>query len=261
MPTPTPRSLAIVAALVVLSTSTLAVAGRRGGGGGGRLGKVGSGMRSGSGSRGSSGGSRSSGGNHGTSWGGHRGSRYRSGVHSSAPFFGALAAPSISAGVYAGAQKLVESDKAYSLDARILFDKKLGVAARFTQFREPAPEPMMSTLKLDLFSMAATYRLAVSPALEISPELGFAVTSFRGDGMQRLQEAGGVAGVSARYKLAPQLALVGAGRIYQLSGAASAVEGRAGVAVGPLQLSYRSVYFYDAGPPLEGPEVGLAFGF
>jgi len=270
------RRLVLASALLLVCSSSLAFAGRRGGGGGGsggRLSHVGGGLRGGSSSFG---GSRPSGGGGGGTGFGSYGSHghYRSPAGYSAyhsPHYHAYrsdvgagsyaAAPAIgiAGDLYGGAQKLVESDAAFSFEGRLLFAKTVGVAARFTQFRER--EDDMSPLKLDLWSIAGTYRIAASSRLEISPEVGVAGLTFRGDGMSPLTELGLVGGASARFRIATSTALVAAARYFKLSNAGSAVEGRAGIAVGPLQLSYRAVSFYEAGPPLEGPEVGLGFAF
>lgn len=251
------RVLPLTAALLVVASSSFAEAGRSRGGGG-RLSSVGSGMRSGSsGSRSHS----SSGGSRSRSSRGQRSYSSSSGhghLHAAGDGFPAISL-TLAGDVYAGVQKLVESDRAYSFDGRLLIDQKVGIAARFTQFQER--QEMGAPLKLDLWSVAATYRLRVSDRLELDPELGIAGVGFRGDGQPMLTEVGGMAGVGVRYKVAPYTALFGAGRLFQMSGAANAIEGRAGVSVGPVQLSYRAVMFIDAGPPLEGPEVGVGFRF
>lgn len=267
------RNLVLASALVLVCSSSLAFAGRRGGGGGGggRLSHVGGGLRGGSSSSGgshSSGGSwgrPSSGGSSGYASHGHVGHMGYNPYHSHVRVEGwndpYAAAPAIGVAgdIYGGVQKLVESDRAFTFDGRLLFAKTVGVAARFTQFRERQDD--MSLLKLDLWSMAGTYRIQASSRLDVSPEIGIAGLKFRGDGMPPLTELGMVVGASARLRLAQSTALVGAARYYNMSNAGSAVEGRVGIAVGPLQLSYRAVSFYDAGPPLEGPEVGLGFAF
>ena len=172
---------------------------------------------------------------------------------------GAIVLPPIEVELYAGAQKLVESDKAVTFEGRLRMGA-IGVAARFTQFREPVADSLMSTLSLDLWSVAASYRFRVSADIELEPELGVAGLRYAGDGQMPLTDSGGVAGLVMRARLGSSAALVGSGRVFAMSETGNAIEGRVGVAVGPLQLSYRSCKF-DAGPALEGPEVGLGFRF
>lgn len=118
----------------------------------------------------------------------------------------------------------------------------------------------MSTLALDLWSLGASYRFRASAGIELEPELGVAGLRYAGDGQMPLTDRGGVVGLGMRVRLGSQAALVGSGRFFVMGETGTAIEGRAGIAVGPLQLSYRSVKF-DAGPALEGPEVGLGFRF
>ena len=160
--------------------------------------------------------------------------------------------------LYAGAQKVVESDKSLSADARVRFGD-LGVGGRYTQFREPAVEPAMSTLTLGVWSLSASYRIR-SGGFEIEPELGVAGLRYGGDGQMPLYETGIEMGVSGRLRIANQTNLLASGRGYSLGDTGSALEGRAGIAVGPLQVSYRYLKF-EVGPALMGPEVGLGARF
>lgn len=245
----------VLASVLLLSTLTVADAGRKRGGGGRRLSRVGSGLRAGaSRARSITGSSRSW-------WRADRDSRHTSyrtkHLHDDSPVL--LPSFGIAGDLYGGLQKLVESDAAYSLEGRLLFGPTVGVAGRFSQFRERTAE--MSTLVLDLWSASATFQVQASQRVTFSPEIGVAGLRFRGDGEEPLSELGSVAGISARVRLAHGAALVGSGRVYLMTGAGSAVELRAGIATGPIQLSYRALSFYEAGPPLEGPEVGLGFTF
>lgn len=249
----------VMASLLILSSASLAEAGRNRGSKGGRLSSVGSGLRSGSSgsSRSSSTGSRSS---SSSSSSHHWKSDSRSSSHGHLDGWSAgMPNVNVSGDVYAGTQKLVDSDRAFSFEGRLLFNR-IGVAARLTQFQE-RQDVMQPPLKLDLASVALTYRFRVSPRLALDPELGVAMLAFRGDGAPMLTEQGGVVGVGARYEVAKHVSLVGAARLFQMPGNASAIEGRIGIAAGPVQLSYRRVSFVDAGPPLEGPEAGIGFSF
>lgn len=159
--------------------------------------------------------------------------------------------------LYAGAQRLVESDKAFTGEGRVRFGA-LGIGGRFTQFREPADN--MTTLTLDLWSIGASYRIRAGQRLTIEPELGVAGLRFAGDGEMPLAQLGASFGATARVEVAPGLAFVGTARYFAMGDLTTAIEGRAGIAAGPLQLSYRRVKL-DTGPALEGPEVGVGLRF
>lgn len=169
-----------------------------------------------------------------------------------------LVLPPISAEIYGGVQQLVESDKAISFAGRLRFGD-FGIVTRFTQFREPAPESM-STLTLDMWSVGASYRFRAGSRTTIEPEVGLAGLRFAGDGEMPLTKVGAAIGASARIDLVAHAAIVASARYLAMEELGTGIEGRAGIAVGPLQLSYRRLAL-DAGPALEGPEVGVGLRF
>ena len=66
--------------------------------------------------------------------------------------------------------------------------------------------------------------------------------------------------VRAEQPLRPQVRLVGQLRVYDLKDDVSAIEGWAGLRAWFVSVGYRAVKF-NVGPPLHGPEAGLAFRF
>jgi hypothetical protein len=71
---------------------------------------------------------------------------------------------------------------------------------------------------------------------------------------------GAVFGLRAEQRLGRDLALVGQGRAFELEADVSALEGWAGVRWRFLSAGYRALRF-NVGPPLHGPEAGVAFRF
>lgn len=272
------RWMHLVPCVLLVAGTTLAEAGRRGGGGGGggRLSKVGKSLRSssGSGTRSSSGGTSVSGGSRGSSTSRSDSSSVygREGLYRRYPrtydlsfgaLFGGVPRPTVTplnADFYAGAQKLVESDRAMTGEARLRAGD-VGIGGRFTQFQEPNSDPRMTTpLRLNLWQATVSYRFRPTGSFEIEPEFGVAGLKFWGDGLMPLTEQGPTGGISLRARIAEHTALVGGPRFYGFADAGVAIEARVGVAVGPVQVSYRYLKF-DESPALEGPEAGLGFRF
>lgn len=265
------RAFTMVLGMVFfVAVTSVADAGRNRGGGGGRLGRVGKSLRqshsaSGSSSSGGSSGSAATSSHSTTNSHAERrrhryGGEYLSGPR---PRY-ELGLPNVrltpvTFDLYGGAQKVVESDKAFGGAARVRFGN-FGIGGELTRYQEPSALPEMGVLTLHTWSVTASYKIKIGPRVAIEPEAGGAGLRFAGDGMPPLVEGGVVAGLRLRVGIADGTALFGVPRVYAFDGGNGAIEGRAGIAVGPLELSYRYLKYEDA-PSLEGPEVGGRFVF
>jgi hypothetical protein len=159
---------------------------------------------------------------------------------------------------YGGLQAVQDSDRSYSGEAHVTFGP-VGFAGHILAFREPPEAGSMLTTRLDLFT------------------LGLELKVFSDDDERtQLWFEGDYAGVSATTGIYLH-GLAGGARLQRNLGGLFAVfvaargylfpatdikagELQAGVQVTVLRLSYRVVDF-DVGPPLGGPEAGLAFSF
>jgi hypothetical protein len=71
---------------------------------------------------------------------------------------------------------------------------------------------------------------------------------------------GAVVGAELAHNLSPALGVEASARYFLLQDDIRAIELRAGIAASVLRVSYRMMRF-DVGPPLRGPEVGVALSF
>lgn len=158
--------------------------------------------------------------------------------------------------LFASAQLLDDSDHAFSVDAGV-FSGGLGFTGSFTQFDDShMQQPGERLLPRQLYSFAWAMRTTVLGRLELTGEVGLA-------GMHRIDEHlfGGVLGGTARIKLESPLALELSSHGYRFDADALALEGRIGIAAGPVRVSYRVIDLRDSRPPLHGPEAAVGFRF
>jgi hypothetical protein len=158
--------------------------------------------------------------------------------------------------LYFGAQSVHDSDGALTAEARATFDD-FGLGVRGTSFyeRESAGlDPQF--VHLDIWWLGGFWRVDHDDRFSVWLELGFTGLSDQ----TGLTMSGASAGVHLWRQLAGAFSFVGGARTSLFQHDVHANELFAGVQVTFLQFSYR-VLDFDVGPPLYGPEVGLAVAF
>jgi hypothetical protein len=160
--------------------------------------------------------------------------------------------------LYVGAQSVTSSDASMTLELRASYED-FGVGVRGTTFFEQAEVPMNKPahlLRLDLWWVGGSYRLDHDENSSVWVELGF--TGLNSD--DRVSLSGGELGVRASHRLGGLIVANVGARHFELQDDVGANEVFGGLQASILQVTYRVVDF-NVGPPLYGPEVGLAFSF
>jgi len=153
---------------------------------------------------------------------------------------------------YAGAQSVRDSDGAYSMELRVMYDD-FGIGVRNTSFFE---KEMDEYVHLDLRAVTGYYRAY----------RGGRTAVFMGAGLGNFATVGGIGrtglqvGLRAVHGLGGALAVDAEGNSFWFRDDIRANEARVGFQASVLRISYRIVDF-NVGPPLRGPEVGLVFNF
>jgi hypothetical protein len=170
--------------------------------------------------------------------------------------------------LFVGAQSVKESDGAIALSTR-LSHRGIGfglASLSFFERSEPAGAfrpsgqgdvPGAEWIRMDVFSLHVTGRLIDTGATELWLEGGLG--GARSNQFETL--LGPTAGAELEHRLSGELALVAGARWLFLEHGIRARELRAGVRAAFVHVGYRRLEFVDAGPPLEGPEAGVAFRF
>jgi hypothetical protein len=260
----------VLLALSISIVPLVAEAGRDrgGGGGGGRLGQVSSGLgqASGGGSRGGGGGGSSGGAGGSTSDGWVRDHREHEEVEPVQPGYvvGLSEGPptatppkpsSVTVDFYLGAQKVYESDGAWS--AELAFNEgrlRLGGAISRYYEQQRADEPLTFTLaslylglRIDDGGRTRTHLElgAVGATTDHDPEMDTSLTGVSG-------------GVRVEHRLSRRAALVGDAQVVAFKHDVRAGALRAGIRYRHFQATVR--YFdLNVGPALFGPELGISF--
>lgn len=158
--------------------------------------------------------------------------------------------------LYVGAHAVVGSRGALIAEIRASKDW-LGISASATSyFDEAEAKGRSDAVRLDLMAFALNARLFGNRATEIWLDGGLGVSSSS----EYEPILGTAFGLRAEQRLLPQLALAAQGRLFMLEADVSAWEGWVGVRAGILSAGYRAVEF-NVGPPLHGPEAGIALRF
>jgi hypothetical protein len=170
--------------------------------------------------------------------------------------------------LFVGAQSVKESDGAIALSTR-LSHRGIGFgisSLSFFERSEPAGAfrpsgqgdlPSAEWIRMDVFSLHVAGRLIDTGATELWLEGGLG--GARSNQFETL--LGTSAGAELEHRLGGDLALIGGARWLFLEHGIRARELRAGVRAAFVHVGYRRLEFVDAGPPLEGPEAGVAFRF
>jgi hypothetical protein len=161
----------------------------------------------------------------------------------------------VSTELYFGGQAVADSDGAVTLEARALYDN-FGLGVRGTSWFEQEDAIKNTYVHLDLWWLGAFWRADHDERSSVWVELGLTGLSDPAG----LDMNGLGAGVHFAHALAGATAFVGGARYAFFSHDVHEGELYAGVQASILQIAYRVVYF-DVGPPLHGPEVGVALTF
>ncbi len=161
----------------------------------------------------------------------------------------------IRADFYTGLSKVIDSDTAVSLHGRLQY-RSLGFELGVTRYREAPPKRSADPITMDVWAVTGHARpLAYR---------GFEVWILGGLGVLGSSEfssvSGGLIGAMARHQLRPALAIDSTVRWYFLDPQLDAVELTAGVQASIFRVGYRRLEL-NVGPPLFGPEVGVAIAF
>jgi len=151
-----------------------------------------------------------------------------------------------------GLQILRDSDAAVTGEARFAYGTFVLSVASAT-YMETLPNDDLLTLST--WRGTAGYRMVTPGMGSLSFEAG--PTGTYADGVNLI---GLVAGVSARGAIRNLLGVDAAARAYAYTDDVSALEVSAGVRLSVIRLGYRVMKF-NVGPPLHGPEFGMAFSF
>ncbi len=158
---------------------------------------------------------------------------------------------------YLGAHAVVGSDGAAAVDLRLHRDF-LGLSFSGTSYFEQVSDDKgrMDSVRLDVWAFSLAGRLARAGGTELWIEGGMAAsTSTEYDGIAGLQ-----GGLRVQHQIRPELELFGRVRYVGLQHDVSAFEAWGGVRAWFLAAGYRTMQF-NVGPPLHGPEAGIALSF
>jgi hypothetical protein len=155
--------------------------------------------------------------------------------------------------VYAGVQSVDGSDGSLTLEVRAIHDD-FEVGVRGTSFYERAGAD--EYLHLDLWWLGGGVRVTHTDRTELWAELGLAGINNNDE----LSMTGWAGGGRLTHRLDGELAVEATVRHFSLEDDVTATEAAVGLHVAVLRLSYRVVDF-NVGPPLQGPEVGVALRF
>lgn len=161
--------------------------------------------------------------------------------------------------VFVGLQSVVNSDGAATFQLRA-HTAGFGVGFAGTSYYERVPGLSGSDyLRMDNFDLHVTARvlrvLRAGRATELWVRGGLAGVSSHD-----FQVFGGSLAVDGTTELGGALAVSGSARYARFQDDLTAVELTGGVHLSILRVGYRMLRF-DVGPPLKGPEVGLAWRF
>lgn len=163
-------------------------------------------------------------------------------------------APDTEFRLYLGAQSVADSDGAFSLEAAAAY-ADFGLTVRYSSFFEAQPATD-SFLRLDVWNVVGGWRIAGDGPVAAWIEGGLAGLAT----VAQVSQFGVIAGLRLERRLGGALAAAAEGRRLFLEDGVRAIDLRAALRLSILQLSYRWLDF-DVGPPLRGPEIGLAFSF
>jgi hypothetical protein len=156
---------------------------------------------------------------------------------------------------YFGVQSVVDSDGSMTAEVRATH-KKFGITVRGTSFFERNTDGMSGYMHLDLGSLSGDFRVVRDGRLQMWIETGGTMLSTT-TGITLL---GAQAGTWIDWRAGGLLGLSGEARYVLMQDRVRFLELRSSISLSIVRLSYRIVDF-NVGPPLHGPELGVALTF
>jgi hypothetical protein len=158
--------------------------------------------------------------------------------------------------LYGGVQSVEGSDGSMTLQLRVTYDD-LALDFRGTGFFEQVGSGEdMEQLHLDLGTLGGGYRVFHDTETGVWLEGGMGYVSSVDD----LNFLGGFGGARVEHRLGGDISVSGEARYFVMSDDVRILEAVASAKLSVLRVAYRVVDF-NVGPPLKGPEVGVALTF
>lgn len=157
--------------------------------------------------------------------------------------------------LYVGAQSVDDSNGAVMLELRATYDG-FGFGVRDNSYFEQAGPNPEDYIRLDLWAVGAEYRAMRDDQLQV-----WLIGGMGGvDTENELSLYGAQIGVRLERRLGGEMAASASGRRFWLEDDITATELQGSIHASILRISYR-VLDFNVGPPLKGPEIGVAFTF
>lgn len=166
-----------------------------------------------------------------------------------------VAAPGPRLDVYAGAQKLHDSDGSASLHVAVS-EHRFRMAGALTHYFENLPGGGRLTMTMP--QLTAGVRIDHLGATRVFVEGGVVYAKTAGDPMENTSLTGAIIGIDVEHQLSPRFSVIGTGHTLHFKHDVEATALRLGLRVGHVQASLR-VLDFNVGPALWGPEVGVRF--
>jgi hypothetical protein len=157
--------------------------------------------------------------------------------------------------LYVGGHMVKDSDGAVAADLAFV-DRRFRVAARAIQYYERLPSNDL--LKMTQASLTGGFRIDDMGHTAVFLEGGFVHNKTGGDPEMDTTITGVIGGLHLEHWLNRGTRLVGDAHLMAFPDDIRATSARAGIRFGHFQASMR-VLDFNVGPPLWGPELGLAF--
>jgi hypothetical protein len=163
--------------------------------------------------------------------------------------------PTATLDVYGALQSVHDSDGAWTIEVGV-HDRRFRLAGSLTQFHESQANGPALTMTMP--ALIGSVRIDDGAATRVYLQLGAVGAKTQHDPMTDSSVAGALGGVRVEHPVARHTQLIGEAQAMAFESSVRAYELRAGVRVGPLEASFRTLDF-NVGPALYGPEVGLRF--
>lgn len=160
--------------------------------------------------------------------------------------------------LYAAIQSVKDSGGAGVVSIRASHDDFGFELADTRYFESVIADGRQATLTLDVWNLAAAYRVAKMGGEERTAI--WIKGGLAGTNTMDLFVLGAVAGAELAHNLSEAVGVTAEAKYFAMRHDISAVELRAGLALSILRISYRTLDF-NTGPPLRGPEVGISLSF
>lgn len=157
--------------------------------------------------------------------------------------------------LYAGAQKVHDSDGSWSIEASVT-DFRLRIKLAASRYYETLPDGDRLTMTMPQLTIG--WRIDDLGPTAVYLEGGGANASTRGDPMADSSISGPLFGTRVEHRLGLRTTAIGDAAAMWFGDGIRAYQARLGLRYGPVEASVR-VLDFNVGPPLYGPELGLRF--